>query len=167
MTNDERNPNENSKRQAPKTKEVPNLKLQFCGIAAPIGIWSLGFLWSLVFGIWCFIPSPLAPRPSPIVSMNDLRYAARQLVKQPGFAAVAVLTLALGIGANAAIFSLINAVLFKPLPYREPDRLVMVWEDASFIGFPRDTPAPANYADWKAHHPGFEDMAATDWRSFN
>jgi putative ABC transport system permease protein len=99
--------------------------------------------------------------------MNDLKFAFRQLLKNPGFTAVAVLTLALGIGANTAIFSLINAVLFKPLPYREPDRLVMVWEDASLIGFPRDTPAPANYADWKARHPGFEDMAATDWRSFN
>ena len=99
--------------------------------------------------------------------MNDLKFAFRQLVKNPGFTTVAVLTLALGIGANTAIFSVIDAVLLKPLPYREPDRLVMVWEDASFIGFPRDTPAPANYADWKAQNQDFEDMAATDWRSFN
>src|SRR5947207_2974718 len=99
--------------------------------------------------------------------MNDLRFALRQVLKNPGFTAVAVLTLALGIGANTAIFSVIDAVLFRPLPYREPDRLVMVWEDASFIGFPRDTPAPANYADWKAQNQCFEDMAAMDWRSFN
>ncbi len=99
--------------------------------------------------------------------MNDLKFAIRQLLINPGFTAVALLTLALGIGANSAIFSVIDAVLLRPLPYGEPDRLVMVWEDASFIGFPQDTPAPANYADWKTHHPGFEDMAAMDWRSFN
>src|SRR6266536_2947444 len=98
--------------------------------------------------------------------MNDLKFAIRQLLINPGFTAVALLTLALGIGANSAIFSVIDAVLLRPLPYGEPDRLVMVWEDASFIGFPQDTPAPANYADWKTHHPGFEDMAAIDWRNF-
>src|SRR5213075_9564 len=98
---------------------------------------------------------------------SDCRFAFRMLRKSPGFTAVAVLTLALGIGANTAIFSVIDAVLLKPLPYHEPDRLVMVWEDASFIGFPRDTPAPANYADWKALNQCFEDMAAMDWRSFN
>ena len=98
---------------------------------------------------------------------QDLRYGVRVLIKNPGFAAVAVLSLALGIGANTAIFSLVDAVLLRPLPFHEPDRLVMVWEDASRVGFPRGYPAPANYADWKAQNQVFEDMAALSGRSFN
>ena len=61
--------------------------------------------------------------------MNDLKFTFRQLLKNPGFTAVAVLTLALGIGANTAIFSTVNGVLLKPLPYSEPGQLVMVYED--------------------------------------
>ncbi len=99
--------------------------------------------------------------------LKDIRYGVRSLLKHPGFTCIAVLTLALGIGANTAIFSLVNAVLLRTLPFREPDRLVMVWEDASFAGFPRNTPAPANYADWKAQNQVFEDMATFDQRSFN
>jgi putative ABC transport system permease protein len=99
--------------------------------------------------------------------LQDLRFGARMLWKRPGFTAVAVLTLALGIGANTAIFSLVNAVLLKPLPYREPERLVMLWEDATRIGFPQNTPAPANYVDWKAQTKSFEGMAATMYASFN
>jgi predicted permease len=92
---------------------------------------------------------------------QDVRFGLRILAKSPGFTAVAVLSLALGIGANTAIFSLVDAVLLRPLPFKQPDRLVMVWEDASFAGFPRNTPAPANYADWKSQNETFEDMAAT------
>src|SRR5262245_15338629 len=99
--------------------------------------------------------------------LQDLRYGARTLLKNPGFTLIAVLTLALGIGANTAIFSVVNAVLLRSLPFHDPDRLVMVWEDASFAGFPRNTPAPANYADWKSQNSTFEDMAATAGASFN
>jgi putative ABC transport system permease protein len=81
--------------------------------------------------------------------------------RNPGFFAVAVAALALGIGANTAIFSAVEAVLLRPLPYAQPDRLVMVWEDASFVGFALNTPAPANYMDWRAQNQVFTDMAAT------
>jgi putative ABC transport system permease protein len=98
---------------------------------------------------------------------KDLKYGLRSLVKRPGFSAIAIITLALGIGANTAIFSVVNAVLLRPLPFLDPDRLVMVWEDASFAGFPRNTPAPANYADVKNQNQVFEGVAATDFRSYN
>jgi putative ABC transport system permease protein len=98
---------------------------------------------------------------------QDIRYGLRGMWRSRGFTAVAVLSLALGIGANAAIFSLVNAVLLRPLPFPEPDRLVMVWEDQASIGFPRDTPAPANYVDWKTQNRVFQDMAAMSWRSGN
>ncbi len=98
---------------------------------------------------------------------QDLRYGARMLFKQPGFTLIAVVTLALGIGANAAMFSVVNSVLLRPLPFHEPERLAMIWEDASSIGFAQDTPAPGNYADWKAQTQTFAELAARDNRSFN
>jgi len=91
---------------------------------------------------------------------QDLRYAVRTLRKSPGFALFAVLALALGLGANAAIFSVVDAVLLRPLPFRDAGRLVEVWEDDSRMGFPLDTPAPANFADWKHRNHVFADMAA-------
>ena len=99
--------------------------------------------------------------------IKDIRYAIRGLLKNRAFTTVAVLTLALGIGANAAIFSVVNAVLLKPLQFRDPDRLAIIWEEATFAGFPRNTPAPGNYLDWKAQNQSFEDMAATAEKSFN
>jgi putative ABC transport system permease protein len=99
--------------------------------------------------------------------IKDIRYGLRGLWKRPGFTAVAVITLALGIGANAAIFSVVNAVLLRPLPFQDPDRLVIVWEDAAFAGFPRNTPAPGNYLDWKSQAQSFADMAATHETSMN
>src|SRR5688572_5457859 len=80
---------------------------------------------------------------------------------------LSVLTLALGIGANTAIFSVVNAVLLRPLQFRDPERLVMIWEDATFAGFPRNTPAPANYVDWKTQTQSFEDVAASAESTFN
>ena len=91
---------------------------------------------------------------------RDMRYAAHVLRKSPGFTAAAVLTLALSIGANTAIFSVVHTVLLQPLPFRNPDRLAMVWEESSFLGFPQDTPAPANFVDWKKRNHVFEDMVA-------
>ncbi|HEY6230970.1 MAG TPA: ABC transporter permease [Pyrinomonadaceae bacterium] len=91
---------------------------------------------------------------------QDLRYGFRTLLKNPGFTAIAVIALALGIGANSAIFSVVNTVLLRPLPYKDSDRLVMVWEDATKHGYPRDTPAAANYIDWRTQNHVFEDMGA-------
>ena len=98
---------------------------------------------------------------------QDARYAARVLLKNPGFTLVAVLALALGIGANSAIFSVVNAVLLRPLPYAEPERLVTVWEDDTKGGFPKDTPAAANYIDWRDQNQVFEGMAAIADQSYN
>lgn len=102
--------------------------------------------------------------------LNELRYSFRSLLKHPGFTVVAVLTLALGIGANTAIFSLVNAVLVKPLPFPDPDRLVMVWENNPSFSSPgnqHSEPAPGTYADWKAQQSVFEDMALLNWRPLN
>jgi len=91
----------------------------------------------------------------------NLRYTFRQIRKSPGFFVVAIVALALGIGANTAIFSAVEAVLLKPLPFAQPEELVIVWEDASYIGFALNTPAPANYVDWRAQNRVFTDLAAT------
>jgi putative ABC transport system permease protein len=99
--------------------------------------------------------------------IHDLRYAGRTLGKNPGFATLTILILALGIGANTAVFSVVHAVLLKPLPFFESDRLVLLWEDKSQIGFPRGTPAPANYADWKAQSKAFEQIEAVSGRTMN
>ena len=99
--------------------------------------------------------------------LHDLRYAARTLLKNPAFTIIAVIALALGIGANTAIFSVVNTVLLRPLPYKDPDRLVMVWEDAAKHGYPRDTPTTANFVDWRDQNQVFEGMAAMTDASFN
>jgi putative ABC transport system permease protein len=93
--------------------------------------------------------------------IQDLKYGFRALVKAPAFTAFAVGVLALGIAANTSIFSFANTVLLRPLPYREASQLVTVWEDASSIGFPSNTPAPGNFHDWKEQNRVFQDMAAS------
>src|SRR6202166_91509 len=97
--------------------------------------------------------------------LADLRYGFRLLQQSLGFTTIAILALALGIGANTAIFSTLDAVLLRPLPYADPDRLVMVWEDASSIGFAHNTPAPANYFDWREQNHVFTEIAATRTRT--
>jgi predicted permease len=99
--------------------------------------------------------------------IRDVRFALRAMAKKPGFTAVAIIIMALGIGANTAIFSLVRAVLLRPLPFANAERLVTVWEDATQYGFPKNTPAPADYMDWKTRNEVFEDMAAYFPRAFN
>ena len=99
--------------------------------------------------------------------VRDGRFALRTMARKPAFTAMAVIIIALGVGANTAVFSLVRAVMLRPLPFASPDRLVMVWEDASFVNFPKNTPAPANFVDWKDRNEVFEDMAAVRIRDFN
>jgi predicted permease len=98
---------------------------------------------------------------------KDLRYAARMLRKQPGFAAAAALTLALGIGANTAIFSLFNAAVLRALPFPEPDRLAVIWADspARKSGSPFPPPANADVAEWRDHSASFAMIAAFNARA--
>jgi putative ABC transport system permease protein len=92
--------------------------------------------------------------------MQDLRYGVRMLGKRPGFTIVAVVTLALGIGANTAIFSVVNAVLLNPMPYRAPDRLVQFWETNPLKGWTQETVAPANLFDWQKQSNSFDEIGA-------
>ena len=90
--------------------------------------------------------------------LQDVRYAFRLLAKSPGFTAIAILTLALGIGANTAIFSVVNGVLLRPLPFGDPSRLVLIAEKSSF---PVISTSYANYLDWRDQSHSFESMEAT------
>src|SRR5579859_488978 len=103
------------------------------------------------------------------VFLQDLRFALRQMGKRPGFASVVVLTMALGIGANAAIFSVLDAVLLRPLPYKDPDKLVKVWSRFTGIGMPNDqnwVSAP-EFRDYQQLNRSFSDIAAIDAESIN
>src|SRR3954447_13291827 len=98
---------------------------------------------------------------------QDVRYGARMLLKNPGFTVIAVLALALGIGANSAIFSVVNTLLLRPLPYKNPDQLVVIWENATHLGFPKNTPSPANFLDWQKQATVFAGMGAFAEKTFN
>ncbi|HTG16618.1 MAG TPA: ABC transporter permease, partial [Blastocatellia bacterium] len=91
--------------------------------------------------------------------LQDFRYGFRMLIKNPGFALIAVVTLALGIGANTAIFSVVNAVLLRPLPYKDVDRIVTVWENNIRSGKKEDGASPANFLDWRDQNQVFELLA--------
>jgi putative ABC transport system permease protein len=99
--------------------------------------------------------------------LNDIRYAVRNLLKRPAFTIIAALTLALGIGANTAIFSSVYALLLKPLPFPELDRVVAVWDSNPGKGVVRNEVAMANYLDWKAQSQSFEQLALYSWWSTN
>jgi len=96
---------------------------------------------------------------------QDLRYGLRMLMARPSFTVVAILALALGIGVNSAIFSVVNGVLLKPLGYKEPDRLVRVWE--KWGGFDQGSVAYLNFKDWRERNTSFEKMATYRSRGFN
>src|SRR5580698_4131368 len=97
----------------------------------------------------------------------DLRYGLRILRQAPAFTVIAITALALGIGANTAIFSTLDSVVLRALPYHEPDRVMMVFEDAPALGYRNNTPAPANYFDWKDQNHVFTDMAAGRFRGYS
>jgi putative ABC transport system permease protein len=99
-------------------------------------------------------------------TLQDLRYAARALRKSPGFTAIAALTLALGVGATTAIFSVVNAVMLRPLPFTEPDRLVRIWENNLERGWPTFAVSHPNFLDWRSQSRAFESLAATNNAGF-
>ena len=92
---------------------------------------------------------------------QDLRYAARALWKHPGFTAIAALTLALGVGVNTAIFSVVNAVMLRPLPYGDPDRLIRIYESNPERGWPEFSASQPNFLDWRAQAKSWQALAAT------
>src|ERR1051325_5098707 len=98
------------------------------------------------------------------ILLQDLRYAVRMLLKQPGFTALAVIALALGIGANSAIFSVVNAVLLRSLPYNNPERLVMLWGTSPQSD--RTSTSPANFIDYAERNQVFEHVAAFNASGF-
>ncbi|HEU5411650.1 MAG TPA: ABC transporter permease, partial [Candidatus Acidoferrales bacterium] len=99
--------------------------------------------------------------------MQDTKYALRTFRRSPAFFFFAVGVLALGIGANTAIFTIAYNILLRPLPYHDANRLVMVWEDDSAFGFPENTPSPGNFSAWKAQNDVFTDTAAYSGHTFN
>lgn len=108
---------------------------------------------------------PAPGRNSVSVLLHDIRYGLRTLARNPGFAAVAVIALALGIGANTAIFSVVNGVLLKPLPYADPDRLMLVSESSP--GFSSMSVAYPNFLDWKDQSRSFTGLAAFRWEDYD
>src|SRR5262245_2363126 len=116
-------------------------------------------------GIRCGTTCVQSPRVSPTetgekIMKHDLIYAVRGLYKRPLFAIAAVVTLALGIGANSAIFSVVHAVLLRPLPYPSPDRLMMLWSYNPRQGFDKDVSAYPNFDDWRRQSTSFDGMSA-------
>ncbi|HEY6348783.1 MAG TPA: ABC transporter permease [Candidatus Angelobacter sp.] len=95
------------------------------------------------------------------MNLQDLRYGVRQLLRSPGFTAIAIITLALGIGANAAIFSFVNAVLLKPLPYPHPEQIVSVGEKNSGGG--SNPISTLNFLDWEGQNRCFQFLSAIAW----
>src|SRR5918912_3801162 len=99
--------------------------------------------------------------------LQDLRFGWRMLRRQPAFAFVAVLTLALGVGANTAVFSVVDAVLLRPLPYPAADRLVMLWTTMKSQGVPQSGSAMPDYREWRDRTHSFEGLGAFYYGDFN
>src|SRR5688572_4857473 len=96
--------------------------------------------------------------------LQDLRYATRTLRRSAGVTAVIVVSLAIGIGANSAVFSVVSGLLLKPLPYPEPDRLAVLWLRSPGINIPQDWPSPGQYIDVKNENRSFELMSISQGR---
>ncbi|CAN5450703.1 ABC transporter permease [soil metagenome] len=99
--------------------------------------------------------------------LRDLRFSARSLLKRPTLTIIAIITLAIGIGANSAIFSVVNSLLIKPLPFNDLDRLVAIWEKQPSQGMERNEVALANYLDWRSQNNSFEQIGLYRWWSTN
>src|SRR5437667_4170985 len=99
--------------------------------------------------------------------IKDIRYRLRSLQKRPAFTAIAVLTLALGIGANTTIFSVVNSVLLRPLPYQNSERLVMIWGNFQKLSIERLTAKVAEYEDYRAQDQTFEQVAGFENQNLN
>src|SRR5476649_2786060 len=98
--------------------------------------------------------------------LQDFRYAIRQVVQQPAFTIITVLTLALGIGAKTAIFSVVNAVLLRPLPFPEPERVVAVFQTQPAQGIFNNGTSYLNYSDWASQTHSFEELGALRMHSY-
>src|SRR5215471_8968802 len=99
--------------------------------------------------------------------LRDIRFAKRMLLQKASVTTIIVLALALGIGASTAIFSVVNGILLRPLPYANPDRIVMVWMDNHRLGIDQDWHSYANYVDYRDQNQVFEQIAAFNDRTFN
>src|SRR5215471_12000241 len=97
--------------------------------------------------------------------LEDLRYAFRTLRRSPGLALVIIASLAIGIGANTAIFSVVNALLLKPLPYPDPDRLAVLWLRSPGINIPQDWPSPGQFIDIKNENRSFAELSISQGRT--
>src|SRR5262245_64588804 len=97
--------------------------------------------------------------------LQDVRYAVRTIRRSPGLTSVIVISLAIGIGAISAIFSVVNALLLKPLPYPDPDRLAVLWLRSPGINIPQDWPSPGQYIDIKTQSHSFEELSISQGRT--
>src|SRR3954463_6328343 len=109
----------------------------------------------------------MAAENASMLLFNDLRYTLRMLRKSPLFTLAIVFTVALGIGANTAIFSIVNAVMLRPLPFQQPDRLVWIAEKNDKLNLPQFSASVLNYLSWKERSHAFDAMGAFGFASFN
>src|SRR5437868_13430672 len=99
--------------------------------------------------------------------LNDLRFALRLLLKNPAFTAVAIVTIALGIGANTAVLSLVNALLIRPLPYKNPQQLVLIWEQFAQQGLDRIPVSAPEYLEYERQLQSYDRIAPFDYADLN